>query len=234
MLHPGRISQSRLAGRHDHIGGGHDLAPKDQRLRRQPVAHRVGPDRDLVAGGLHPNATPAAEAHGEHLRDGERRAHPAHLDKVGRFACESGREEGADIGRRAADIHDQHLGVRGGAAAARLVEARQIRRAGQTVGRPAGKGLDGSFGGRGCTGQRAVILRQVQGAVELEILHGLTERPDGLAGQGQDGGIEDRGILSLEESNAADVGGADHRQPWVVLQHDVPTGLLVGALVVEG
>ena len=50
----------------------------------------------------------------------------------------------------------------------------------------------------------AIILREIERTVQMELDHSPTECLDSASRKGEDGGVENGCVLSLEKSNASD------------------------------
>ena len=100
----------------------------------------------------------------------------------------------ADIGGRAADINDN-----------RLLEVREERRTAHRIGRTGGDGQHREAFGKLGAHQRAVVLRQVKRGRDASPRERLTEGPHRLVSEVVQTGVEDRGVLALEQSDATDL-----------------------------
>ncbi len=102
----------------------------------------------------------------------------------------------ADIGGRAADVDDH-----------RVLETGEEGRAAHRVGRTGGEGQHRVLLGEVGAHQRAVVLGDVERRRDAQVGDRLPESGDRLPRQWPQAGVEDRGILALEQPDAADVAG---------------------------
>ena len=188
-------------------------AAEHERLARDPVADGTRPDADLAA--FRDDQAAAAEADGDQVRHAEVRAHAADVDRDRRFA-RGAVDERADVGRRAADVHDQRLGGAG-----------EVARAAHAVGRARGEGQHGIARDHVRVEQRAVVLAHIERSAQAEVGQRPPEGFDDPPRHRQQRRVHHGRVLALDQADAADVAGQrDERRGQLLLQ-DVGRFLLL-------
>jgi hypothetical protein len=193
----GAVADRHPARCHCDVGGGQDVAAEDESLLREAVADGVGPDGRVRAGTAHPAA--AADADGQHVGHAEVGADAGHADLDGGLAGEAAGEH-ADVGGGAADVHD---GAR--------AQPGQHRRSAHRVGGPRGEGRHRVAAGELDVHERAVVLAEVEGRGDAVARDGGGQPVDDAVGELAQRGVDDRGVLALQQPHPADLVRERHR-----------------------
>ena len=138
------------------------------------------------------NDRAATERHGDNVRHAEVRLHAAELDAEGRLARKAA-ADCADIGTRATDVDHERVG-----------EARQDTSAANRVGSTATDRQHGQLARLLDRHQRAVVLREKGRGRKTTARERLLETVDHTTRHATECGIEDRGVLALQQTDAAD------------------------------
>ena len=187
-----RSPMSAAAGGYRDVSSCDSRATEDERLRRQPVPHRLRADPDLAAVLRHPRSTP--EGTDQQIGHAEVRPHPADVALDEGLARESPR---------------QHPDVRGGPADVdheRIVEPREETGAPHAVGGAGGERQHGIAGDERVAHQRAVVLADEERRLDAERRQRGAEGVHHPTRQVDQARVEDGRVLAFEETEAADGG----------------------------
>lgn len=94
-----------------------------------------------------------------------------------KFGAWRGNKQRTDISRRSSDINNKHLLIR---KSPWLIKALQECSSPHTIRRAACKSPYGKFGSSSRIGERPIILREIEPAVQVEFPHGLAKASDGF------------------------------------------------------
>ena len=185
------VAQRELARTHRDVGGGERVAAKDHALVLELVAHRVRPQGDAGGTLTHNRAAPQSDR--EHV--GHAKVGPHAPDGVGGggLSWKAAQQE-ANVGRCTADVH--HHG---------FLQAREEGRAPDAVGGAGRAGEDGKALRIPGADQRAVVLADVDRGIDAHALEGTDERGDDLARELGQRGVDDGGILPVDQTHTADL-----------------------------
>ena len=186
------VPDVRVSGGDRDVRGRDGRAAEDDRFRRQAVADRLGADVDFAAVAGHTRSAPE-RAH-QQVGHAEVRAHPADVALDERLARESPGED-ADVRGGTADVDHQ-----------RIFETGQEAGAPHAVGGPGGERQHRVAGDERVAHQRAVVLADEEGGVYVERCECGAEGVDHAAREVREARVQDRGVLALEETEAADGG----------------------------